>query len=215
VALRRRRASPVLVPVPAAPPAQERWHTEPGFSAVALDEPPVDEPGLWTAAAEAIDVTDQTVELPALAPLPDRRAARAGRALLTLVLVLGCGGGAVAASGVLKTKHEASPEPVVTGSSSTVAASRHHARPVHHKRVVRRHHRRRHVRVAARRIVAAAPVRTTRIAPVRAAPVHHVVSKPTPRPAPEPAASQPTTAPQPAASAPSGEPGRQPPAPQP
>jgi hypothetical protein len=199
VALRRRRQSAV----------EDAWHADPGFASVALEEPPADEPGLWAAAAEPIDVTDSTVDMPVLAALPRRRAARAGHALLTLGLVLGCAGAAVAASGVLKAKHEDSPPPIATGSSSAVAPARHHDKPAQHKRVVHRHHRhharRRRVAVAPpRRIVAAAPLRS---AP---APVRPVARQPVSRPAPKPATSTPTAAPQPAPSAPSGEPGRQP-----
>jgi hypothetical protein len=210
-------------PLPSpAPPAQDAWTSEPGFAPVALAEPPADEPGVWVAAAEAVDVTDATIDMPALAAMPRRRAARAGRAALTLALVLGCAGAAVAASGVLRSKPETSPPPTVSDSSVVAPARAHRAKPAHHKRVVHRHHTRHHrhrraaghgVAVAPRRIVAAAPAHTAPAAPAPvSAPVHRVSSPaPAPKPAPQPVASTPAASPQPAASAPSGEPGRQPP----
>ena len=208
-------------PVPAAP---EAWDAEPGFAPVALAEPQAGEPGDWVAAADPIDVTDATIDMPALAAMPRHRAARAGRAALTLALVLGCAGAAVAATGVLRSKHETSPPPTLGGSSVVAASRPHPAKPAHHKRAVHRHrarhHRRHHAAaVAPRRLVAAAPAHSTAPAApstVRA-PVHHVSTPaPAPTPAPKPVASKPAaSSPQPAASAPSGEPGRQPPPPSP
>ena len=207
------------------PPTPVDWHAEPGFAPVAVGDEPREEPGAWTAAAEAVDVTDHTVEFPALAPLPRRRAARAGRVALTLALVLGCAGAAVAATGVLRSDHQVPAPPTVSGSSVVAAARPHHGRPAHHARHRQaahhrraRHHRRHRAsrHVAPRTLVASAPAPAP--APA-AAPVRHVVSSPAPKPAPqpaaqpapEPAATKPATAPQPSASAPSGEPGRQPP----
>jgi hypothetical protein len=213
-----------LPPQPIEPPAREEWPAEPGFTALALDERPAEEPGLWTAAADPIDVTDATIDMPALAPVSRRRAARAGRAALTAALVLGCAGAAVAASGVLKTKRETTAPPTVSGSSVVAASRTQHAEPAHRRRAV--HHRahrhkpshvaRHHVAAAPAQPVAAAPV-SSAPAPARtpSAPVRRVVSRPAPSPAPKPApkpvATAPAPSPQPAASAPSGEPGRQPP----
>jgi hypothetical protein len=225
VVLRRRRhaeAPPLAAPPIDAGPAPEPWPADPDVATALLDEPA----DAWMAAAEPIDVTDHTIELPALAPMPRRRAALAGRAALTLALVLGCAGAAVAATGVLKSEPQDSPPPTV-GEASVVApakphkakpaAHRHKAKPVRHKRAHRARHARHHV--ASPRIVAAAPSPAPAAAPVRSpspAPVRHVVSRPAPQPAPKPSAprppsSQPAASPQPAASAPSGEPGRQPP----
>ena len=205
------------------PPAKDPWPAEPGFAPVAVAEPPADGPGVWAAAAEPIDVTDATIDMPALAPVRGRHAARARSAVLTLAVVLACAGAAVAPSGVLKANHDKTP-PVATGSSSAIATARPHAKPAHHQRVVhhrrhRRHHARRHrTAVAPRQLVAAAPVRTTSATTPARAPVRPVVrrpaSRPAPKPAPKPVATKPATTPQPAPSAPSGEPGRQP-APQP
>jgi len=209
VGLRRRR--PAAAPPPFASaietaPAPEPWPTEPDL-AVALGE----QPEAWTAAAEPIDVTDHTIELPALAPIPRRRAARAGRAALTLGLVLGCAGAAVAATGVLRSKPQESPPPTVGDASVVAAAKPHKSKPAHHRADKRRA---RH-RAAAPRVATAAPAPAPRAALVStpaAAPVRHVVSRPAPKPAaPKPSSPKPAAAPQPAASAPSGEPGRQPP----
>jgi hypothetical protein len=209
---RRRQAAPLPAPLPAidAAPAPEPWPTETAFAA---PEEPAD---VWTPAAEAIDVTDHTIELPALAPMPRRRAARAGRAALTLALVLGCAGAAVAATGVLKTPPQDSPPPTVGEASVVAAAKPHKAKLVRYKAKRRpaRHKTHRHAAAAPPHVPAAAPA--PRAAPMvrtpSPAPVHHVVSRPAPKPAaPKPAAPKPSTSPQPAASAPSGEPGRQPP----
>ena len=217
-------------PPPAAAPLEGagEWSADPGFAAVALEERPAETEGAWTAAAEPIDVTDHTVDMPALAPPPRRGSGRVLRATLTLILVLGCAGGALAASGALHSKRDpAAPATSALSSSAIATAPRHHAKPkpkpakpVH--RAARRHHRRarahrQHAAVAAPRVAAAAPVRAPSPAPVR-----HVVSAPAPasspapvatKPAPKPVATKPatTTVSQPAPSAPSGEPGRQPP----
>jgi hypothetical protein len=221
VVLRRRRqaAPPPPAPLPAidAAPAPEPW---PAATAVAAPEEPAD---VWTPAAEAIDVTDHAIELPALAPMPRRRAARAGRTALKLALVLGCAGAAVAATGVLKTPPQDSPPPTV-GEASVVAGTKpHKAKPGRHKaeRKPARHKRaHRHAAAAPPHVPAATSAPTPRATPVvrtpSPAPVRHVVSRPAPTPAPKPAAPKPaspkpSTSPQPAASAPSGEPGRQPP----
>ena len=212
---RRRHAAP---PPPFAPaldtaPAPESWPAGPDL-AVALEEPA----GAWRAAAEPIDVTDHTIELPTLAPIPRRRAARAGRAALALALVLGCAGAAVAATGVLRSTPRDSPPPTVGGASVVAAAKPHKARAARHRVHKRAHHKRaRHARrhVAAPPVVAEAPAPAPRPAEISTpapAPVRHVVSRTAPKPAaPKPSSPQPTAAPQPAASAPSGEPGRQPP----
>jgi hypothetical protein len=218
VALRRRRhaAPPPFAPAIDTAPAPEPWPAEPDL-AVAVDEAP----DAWTAATEAIDVTDHTIELPALAPISRRRAARAGRAALTLGLVLGCAGAAVAATGVLESKPQETPPPTIGDASVVAAAKPHASKPAHHRAQKRTHHKRarraRH-HPAAPRVAAAAPAPspragraglTTTAAP---APVRHVVSRPAPKPAnPKPSSPKPAAAPQPAASAPSGEPGRQPP----
>jgi hypothetical protein len=209
----------------AAPATAADWAAEPGFAPVAVDERAGGSAGDWSAATDRIDVTDHTVELPALPapPSPGRR--RAWRAALTLALVLGCAGAAVAASGVLRSKDEM-PAPVRIGAASSIAV-----KPAHHakakpkaKPAKRAHHATRHHRharhraaVAPAHVVAAAPAASA--APAPSAPVvHHVVSSPkptpvsTPKPTPKPVVKQPTTtSSQPAPSAPSGEPGRQPP----
>jgi hypothetical protein len=216
---RRRQAAPPPAPLPAidAAPAPEPWPTETAFAA------PEEPAEVWTAAAEALDVTDHTIELPALAPMPRRRAARAGRAALTLALVLGCAGAAVAATGVLKTPPQDRPPPTVGEASVVAAAKPHKAMPVRHKTKSKpaRHKRaRRHAAAAPPHVPAATSAPAPRAAPVvrtpSPAPVRHIVSRPAPPPAPKPAAPKPaapkpSTSPQPAASAPSGEPGRQPP----
>jgi hypothetical protein len=214
---RRRQAAPPPPPLPAidAAPAPEPW---PADLAVAAPEEPAE---VWTPAAEAIDVTDHTIELPALAPMPRRRVARAGRAALTLGLVLGCAGAAVAATGVLKTPPHDGPPPTVGEASVVAAAKPHKTKHVRHKatrkpaRRKRAHH---HAAAPSPRVAPATSAPAPRATPVvRApspAPVRHVVSRPAPAPkptAPKPAAPKPSTSPQPAASAPSGEPGRQPP----
>jgi hypothetical protein len=215
-------------PPPAAAPLEGagEWSADPGFAAVALEERPADAEGAWTAAAEPIDVTDHTVDMPALAPLPRRGAGRALRAALTPVLVLGCAGAALAASGALHSRRDPAAPPTGAISSSAIATTpRHHARakPVKRAHRVRHHHRararahRHRAAVAAPRVAAAAPVQAPSPAPVR-----HVVSAPAPAPSPAPVAPRPspkpvatkpatTTVSQPAPSAPSGEPGRQPP----
>jgi len=164
-------------------------------------------------------MTDHSIGLPALAPMPRHRAARIGRAALVLVLVLGCAGAAVAFSGVLEKRPEASAPPDALGDASVVAPVRtHHAKPkpkpVHRHKARHRHHR--HAKAAPRQVAAAtpapaanpAPIQTTASAP---APVRHVSSSPTPAPSRPTNTTTTTAAPQPAASAPSGEPGRQPP----
>jgi hypothetical protein len=188
---------------------------------------PPDAPGTWHAAAEPVDMTDHSIELPALAPMPRHRAARVGRMALVLVLILGCAGGAVAFSGVLETRPDAAPPPATVGDASVVAPARaHHAKAKpklspkrkHHHRVRHRH---RHATGVPRHAVAATPAPATHAAPVPTtaaapAPVRHVSSSPAPTSAPsKPSTSTTTAAPQPSASAPSGEPGRQPPPPQP
>jgi len=184
---------------------------------------PPDAPGTWEAATEPVDMTDHSIGLPALAPMPRHRAARIGRAALVLVLVLGCAGAAVAFSSVLEKRPEAAAPPDALGDASVVAPVRtHHAKakpkpkPAHRHKA--RHRHRRHAKAAPRQVAAAtpapaanpAPIQTTASAP---APVRHVSSSPTPTPAPSRPTNTTTTtaAPQPAASAPSGEPGRQPP----
>jgi hypothetical protein len=220
-------------PWPAPPPAEAplggagEWSADPGFATVALEERPAEADGAWTAAAEPIDVTDHTVDMPALAPLPRRGAGRVLRATLTLVLVLGCAGAALAASGALQSKRDPAPPATSALSSSAIAtAPRHHAKPKPAKRAHRaRHHRRarvhrHHAAVVAPRVAAAAPAATAPVQARSPAPVRHIVSAPAPtpapvatRPAPKPVATKPatTTVSQPAPSAPSGEPGRQPP----
>ena len=221
----RRAPEPVPAAVPAWPAAAPlegagEWSADPGFATVALEERPAEAEGAWTAAAEPIDVTDHTVDMPALAPLPRRRAGRLLRAALTPVLVLGCAGAALAASGALHSKRDPAAPATSTISSSAVATA---PKPKPTKRAHRvRHHQRarthrHHAAVAAPRVAAPAPVQAPAPAPVR-----HVVSAPAPaprpapvatRPAPKPVATKPatTTVSQPAPSAPSGEPGRQPP----
>ena len=103
--------------------------------------------------------------MPALAAMPRRRAARAGRAALTLALVLGCAGAAVAASGVLRPSPQANRRPPSAARRSWPHRARISPSPRHHKRVVHRHRRRHHaarrrLAVAPRRLVAAAPART-------------------------------------------------------
>jgi hypothetical protein len=229
--LRRAPEPEVAVPAaepawPAPPPAAAplegagEWSADPGFATVALEERPAEAEGAWTAAAEPIDVTDHTVDMPALAPLPRRGAGRLLRAALTLVLVLGCAGAALAASGALHSKRDpAAPATSAISSSAIATTPRHHAKPRRAKRA-HRHHRARtrshHAAVAAPRVAAAAPVRPAPVRTPSPAPVRHVVSAPAPapRPAPKPVATKPTTTTtvsQPAPSAPSGEPGRQPP----
>ena len=185
---------------------------------------PPDAPGTWEAATEPVDMTDHSIELPALAPMPRRYAARIGRAALVLVLVLGCAGAAVAFSGVLEKRPEAAAPPNAVGDASVVAPVRtHHAKtkskpkPVHEHKARHRHHR--HAKAAPRQVVAAAPAPAANPAPIQntasaPAPVRQVSSSPAPTPAPSrptPSTTTTTAAPQPAASAPSGEPGRQPP----
>ena len=135
MALRRRAKSPAGADAAQGggsaappPPAKDPWPAEPGFAPVAVAEPPADEPGVWAAAAEPIDVTDATIDMPALAPVRGRHAARARSAVLTLAVVLACAGAAIAASGVLKANHDKTPPPVATGSSSAIATARPHAK---------------------------------------------------------------------------------------
>jgi hypothetical protein len=209
----------------AAPATAADWAAEPGFAPVAVEERADGSAGDWSAATDPIDVTDHTVELPALPAPPGPGRRRAWRAALTLALVLGCAGAALAASGVLRSKDEM-PAPVRIGAASSIAVKpAHHAKAkpkakpakrAHHP--ARRHRHARH-RAAAAPAHVAAPVPAASAAPAPSAPVvHHVVSSPkptqvsTPRPTPKPVVKQPTTtSSQPAPSAPSGEPGRQPP----
>jgi hypothetical protein len=208
----------------AAPATAADWAAEPGFAPVAVEERADGSAGDWSAAADPIDVTDHTVELPALPAPPGAGRRRAWRAALTLALVLGCTGAAVAASGVLRSKDEM-PAPVRIGAASSIAVKpAHHAKakpkakPAKRAHHAARHHRRprHHAAVAPAHVVAAAPATPASSAPV----VHHVVSRPAPtqvstpkpKPTPKPVVKQPTTtSSQPAPSAPSGEPGRQPP----
>jgi hypothetical protein len=204
----------------AAPATAADWAAEPGFAPVAVEERADGSAGDWSAATDPIDVTDHTVELPALPAPPGAGRRRAWRAALTLALVLGCAGAAVAASGVLRSKDEM-PAPVRIGAASSIAVKpAHHAKAKPAKRAhhAARHHRRprHHAAVAPAHVVAAAPAAPASSAPV----VHHVVSRPAPtqvstpkpKPTPKPVVKQPTTtSSQPAPSAPSGEPGRQPP----
>ena len=186
---------------------------------------PPDAPGTWEAATDPVDMTDHSIELPALAPMPRHHAARIGRAALVLVLVLGCAGAAVAFSGVLEKRPDAAAPPDAVGDASVVAPVRtHHARakpkpkpnPIHRHKA--RHRQHRHAKVAPREVVAAAPAPAANPAPIQTtasapAPVRHVSSSPAPTSTPSRPTNTTTTtaAPQPAASAPSGEPGRQPP----
>jgi hypothetical protein len=221
---------PPWQPPPPAEPTTDTaddWAAEPGFAAVAVEEPPAEAAADWAPAAAPIDVTDHTVEMPALAPPPAPGRRRVWRAGLTLVLLLACVGGALAASGVL-TKKDEMPPPVRIGAASSIAPkpaqhAKPKAKPVKHRHHAARHHARRHRRAhrhaapATAHFVAAAPARPTSPRPT----VHRVVSRPAPRPAPKrvsaprpapkPVVRKPTTTvSQPAPSAPSGEPGRQP-----
>ena len=140
MALRRRARAAVLAP-PApspAPPADDAWTAEPGLAPVALEERPGDEPGVWVAAAEPIDVTDATIDMPALAPMPRRRAhgpvARHSRSR---------------SPSAARSRRPASCGPSPRRARHPPSANRrsspprapHRAKPAHHRRVVHRHRR--------------------------------------------------------------------------